>query len=305
MSEPPQIPARMDNPHYGYSAITDRPRLTWPDGAQIAFVVLLHLEYWDLAAPEVARTDPRFVGEYGSFDPDYRTCSQRDYGNRVGIFRVLELLDRHGLKATVAANAVAVGRYPQLAEALLGRGYEFAAHGRIANEMITSAMSEAEEAAVIGESMEVLQRATGVQPRGWVGQDFSQSERTPRLLADAGLDYVLDWPNDDQPYLMNPSQPLVSIPSQPEWDDVQQLWLRRLAMERYPQILDEAFQTLHGEGGRVFVLSLHPWLIGMAHRISYLERALDRIGRRLGAWNATAGEVAAHARAQLEVGAKS
>jgi hypothetical protein len=104
---------------------------------------------------------------------------------------------------------------------------------------------------------------------------------------------------------MNPSRPLVSIPSQPEWDDVQQLWLRRLAMERYPQILNEAFETLHGEGGRVFVLSLHPWLIGMAHRISYLERALDQIGRRLGAWNATAGDVAAHARAQLGVGAKS
>jgi hypothetical protein len=91
----------------------------------------------------------------------------------------------------------------------------------------------------------------------------------------------------------------MSIPSQPEWDDVQQLWLRRLAMERYPEIVGEAFEVLHGEGGRVFVLSLHPWLIGMAHRIPYLSRALERIAAFDGVWNAAAAAVAAHARRAL------
>ncbi|MET0293550.1 MAG: polysaccharide deacetylase family protein [Phenylobacterium sp.] len=288
------IPAGMDNPYYPYSPIVRRPTLAWPGGSRIALIVLLHLEYWDLAAPAGAYVDPRFVGEYGSFDPDYRTWTQRDYGARVGIFRVLELLDRHGLKATVAANSAAVERYPYLVQALKGRGWEFAGHGRYANEMITGAMGEEAERALIAQSLDGLQAATGARPKGWVGQDYGESARTPRLLAEAGLDYVLDWPNDDQPYLMEGS--LVSIPSQPEWDDVQQLWLRRLPMRLYPEMVGEAFDTLHGEGGRVFVLSLHPWLIGMAHRIAYLGQALERIAGFDGVWNASAAEVAAHFR---------
>ena len=102
----------MDNPYYRYSPIAAREPLNWPGGAKIALVVLLHLEYWELAAPAGAHVDPRFIGEYGSFDPDYRTWTQRDYGARVGVFRVLEMLDRYGLRATVAANSSAAQRYP-------------------------------------------------------------------------------------------------------------------------------------------------------------------------------------------------
>jgi peptidoglycan/xylan/chitin deacetylase (PgdA/CDA1 family) len=166
----------------------------------------------------------------------------------------------------VALNSSAAERYPQLVRECRRRGYEFLGHGSHSTRMITSRMSEDEERATIGRALEVLERAAGVRPRGWHGQDFGESARTPRLLAEVGLDFVVDWPNDDQPYPMHAGKPLISLPAQPEWDDVQLTWLRRLPMTRYPDIVGEAFAALHAEGGRVFCLGLHPWLTGMAHR---------------------------------------
>ncbi len=181
--------------------------------------------------------------------PDYRTWTQRDYGNRVGIFRVLDVLDRYQIRAGVAVNALAAERYPYLVEQFKKRNYEFIAHGHSANRMITSKMSEAEERAEIAEAIAAIDKAAGVRPKGWLGQDYGESQRTPKLLADAGLDYVLDWPNDDQPYPMKVGKKFVSLPSQPEWDDVQQLWLRRINTTRYPDLVGEAFELMHQEGG--------------------------------------------------------
>ena len=269
-----------------------RGPLAWPEGRRIAFWVMLHIEHWELRPPEGTRREPGFVGAFGSFDPDYATWAQREYGNRVGVFRVLDALDRHGLKATVALNSSAAVRYPQLIRECRSRGYEFLGHGSHATRMITSAMAEHEERVVIGEALDTLERTTGARPRGWHGQDFGESERTPRLLAEAGLDFVADWPNDDQPYPMSVGKPLIALPTHPEWDDVQLLWLKRLRMSRYPGIVSEAFDTLHAEGGRVFCLGLHPWMIGMAHRVRYLDEALEQIGARTRVWQATAGEIA-------------
>lgn len=291
---PPPLPAGMDNPWYDYSPFPKRPRLNWPKNARVASFVLLHLEYWELIPNETSVRDPRHVGEFGSFSPDYRTWTQRDYGNRVGIFRVLDVLDRYQIRAGVAVNALAAERYPYLIEQFKRRNYEFIAHGHSANRMISSKMSEAEEKAEIAASLAAIEKAAGVRPTGWLGQDYGESQRTPQLLADAGLDYVLDWPNDDQPYPMKVGKKFVSMPNQPEWDDVQQLSLRRIPTPRYPDIVGDAFELLHREGGQVFNLSVHPWLMGMAHRIKYLDEALRRIERFGNVWQATPGEIARH-----------
>jgi len=291
---PPPLKPGMDNPWYDYVPFPKRPKLTWPRNARVASFVLLHLEYWELVPSENSYKDPRFVGEFGGFMPDYRTWTQRDYGNRVGIFRVLDVLDRYQIRAGVAVNALAVERYPYLVEQFKKRNYEFIAHGRSANRMITSKMSEAEERAEIAEAIAAIDKAAGARPTGWLGQDYGESQRTPRLLADAGLDYVLDWPNDDQPYPMKVGKKFVSLPNQPEWDDVQQLWLRRINTTRYPDLVGEAFELLHQEGGQVFNLSIHPWLMGMPHRIKYLDEALRRIERFANVWHATPGEVVRH-----------
>jgi peptidoglycan/xylan/chitin deacetylase (PgdA/CDA1 family) len=255
---------------------------------------VLSLEYYELQPPENAVKDSRFVGEFGNYSPDYRTWTQREYGNRTGIFRVLDVLDRYQIRAGVAVSAMAAERYPFLIEQFKKRRYEFIGHGTSGSRMISSKMSEAEEKAEIADSIAAIEKAAGVTPKGWLGQEYGESQRTPQLLADAGFDYVLDWPNDDQPYPMKVGRKFVSMPNQPEWDDVQQLWLRRISTTRYPDMVGDAFELLHHEGGQVFNLSIHPWLMGMAHRIKYLDEALRRIERFGNIWQATPGEIAQH-----------
>ena len=162
--------------------------------------------------------------------------------------------------------------------------------------MLSSAMSEDEERAVIARTTDRFKTVLGRQPDGWLGPDSGESPRTLQLLAEAGYRYVLDWPNDDQPYPMKTIPPLVSIPNQMEWDDVTALWLRRVPNERYPDLVGEAAEALAAEGGRSFILSLHPWVIGQPHRVKHLRAALDRLNSVDGLWKTTAGEIAAHAR---------
>jgi peptidoglycan/xylan/chitin deacetylase (PgdA/CDA1 family) len=287
----------MDHALYTFDPLPERAPIRWPNGAQLACCVFLYFEDWELVPPEGSVRDTRFRDPFGGFVPDYRTYTWRDYGNRVAIFRILDLLAGHGLSATVAANAGACRRYPFLVEQFLKRGDEFAAHGTHATRMLTSKLSEAEERAFIASSLDGVERATGTRPAGWIGQDFGESTRTPQLLAEAGLGYVVDWPNDDQPYRMTLDRPLLSIPNQAEWDDVQLLWHRRVLSPRYPAIVREAFGRLHQEGaasGRFFGLHIHPWLSGMPHRFAYLARALEHLMAFDGAWWTTAGEVTRH-----------
>lgn len=291
---PPPLKPGMDNPWYDYAPFPKRPRLNWPKNARVAFCVVLTLEYYELQPEASAVRDSRFIGEFGNYSPDYRTWTQREYGNRTGIFRVLEVLDRYQIRAGVAVNAMAAERYPFLIEQFKKRKYEFIAHGVSANRMLSSKMSEAEEKQEIAVSIAAIEKAAGAKPTGWLGQEYGESQRTPKLLADAGLDYVLDWPNDDQPYAMKVGKKFVSLPNQPEWDDVQQLWLRRISTPRYPDLVSDAFELLHKEGGQMFSLSVHPWLMGMAHRIKYLDEALRRIERFGNVWHATPDEIARH-----------
>src|SRR5258708_12222223 len=190
----------MDNPWYDYVPYPKRPKLTWPRNARVAWFVLLHLEYWELIPEEDGHRDPRFVGEFGSYVPDYRIWTQREYGNRTGIFRVLDVLDRYQVRAGVAVNALAAERYPYLIEQFKKRKYEFIAHGHSANRMITSKMSDAEEKAEITQSIAAIEKSAGVRPKGWQGQDYGESQRTPQLLAHAGLHYLIPCPPDHHPY---------------------------------------------------------------------------------------------------------
>ena len=245
---------------------------------------MVYLEHWELAPPPDSLRDPRFVGEFGSYFPDYRSWTQREYGNRIGIFRVLDALAGAGIVPAIAANAMAVERLPGLARSLAARGCEFIAHGIAATRMISSRMTVDEERAAIAASIAAIERACGMRPRGWLGQDYGESTRTPQLVAEAGLDYLLDWPNDDQPCRLTTQPSIVSLPNQSEWDDVQAQWLRHLAPPRFAGIVGEALRTLHAEAvrgdavsGRVFGLHIHPWLSGMSSRIRYLRETLAAV----------------------------
>ena len=290
----------MDHGLYCYSPLPRRAAFVWPNGAHVAFHVTLNIEHWELTPPEGSVKDQRFISEFGPFEPDYRTWTQREYGNRVGIFRILEVLDRHGVRASVAIGSSACKRYPHLVDEVTRRGWEVLAHGTHATRIISSKMTDAEQRHYIATSIEAVRRATGTAPKGWLGQDQGEAANTPALLAEAGIDYLVDWSNDDQAYLMRPG--LVVIPHQIEWDDIVLFWLRRVETWRYPALVEEAARTLAAEGaasGRNFGLSIHPWLFGMAHRIRYLDEALCRIRAIDGLWQATTGEIAAWARGRL------
>ena len=287
----------MDHTLYPFSPLPERPAFQWPGAARVAFWTLLHLEHYELTPPACTHRDPRFASEFGPYAPDYRTWSQREYGNRVGIFRVLEVLDRHNIRPTVALNASAAERYPAVIAALRERGAEFVGHGTHATRMLNARLSREGEAAVIAQATQAVTQATGATPKGWLGQDSGETPRTPELLAAAGYGYLLDWANDEQPYRMaTPAGGLIAVPNPWELDDTQLFWLRRADTWRYPELVGDALETLLAEGataGRVLGLSIHPWLFGMAHRIRYLDEALARVMPVTGVWHATAGEAAA------------
>jgi peptidoglycan/xylan/chitin deacetylase (PgdA/CDA1 family) len=292
----------MDHSLYPFSALPGRPVLHWPKGAQLALGLVVHFDYWEIAPPEGAVSDPRFGDTFGAFRPDQRTYAWREYGNRIGIFRLMEVLDRYGLRATLAAGTAAIARCPQVLDAALSRGWEVTSHGDFATRMLSSAMSEAEETDLIGAAMDTITRATGRSPLGWVGQDFGENQRTPGLLAQAGYQYLSDWPNDDQPYLVTTTPPILSIPVQAELDDVQLLWHRRVATQRYPDLVCEAADVLRAEGSRSLVLGLHPWLFGMPHRIRYLDAALARLAGTIGIWHTPLDQICTHVLSEINKG---
>lgn len=290
------ITAGMDHDLYPYRAAPGRAPVAWPEGASVAFAPIVYLEHWPLSPTPDGHADPRFRDRYGKFQPDYRTYTWREYGNRIGIFRLFEVLDRHELRATLAVNASALARYPGLIEEALARGWDIAAHGEAADDMVTSRMSEDQEAGLIGRSLNALEAATGARPRGWIAQDFGESTRSISLLARAGVEWVAHWPNDDQPYWIGSPPEIVSVPQLSELDDVECLWHRRVPTPRWPLMLEEAVKVLAGEGGRVAVIGLHPWLFGMPHRIRYLDDGLRRVAGIQGLWATTVGEIASHFR---------
>jgi peptidoglycan/xylan/chitin deacetylase (PgdA/CDA1 family) len=284
-----------DHALYAHAPLPERPRWRLPDDARVAAVVFLYFEYWELDPPRDAVYDKRHDGVLGDLFPNYRVHSQYEYGNRVGMFRVLDLLDRCKLPVTVASNAAACDRYPHLVKRFAERGYEFAAHGDAVTRVLSSQMSADAERAAITRSLDTIGRATGTRPRGWVGQDYGASATTPQLLAEAGLQYVADWGNDDQPFVMRTQPSLMSVPNQAEWDDVQMIWHRKVHPAIWRDTALEAFNQLHADGAasaRFFGLHIHPWLSGQPHRIAYLETVVEKLAAMPDVWRTTAGEVA-------------
>lgn len=288
--------AGYDHDLYPWSPLHTREPFPWPDGARIAIAPIVHMEYFEIDPPEGAVADPRFGGALGSYYPDFQNYTRRLHGLRVGYYRVLEVLERNDLKATVCFNALVAERHPELVERALRGGHCVAARGLAARRMISQSMTEGEETDYIGESLETLQRVAGRRMLGWAGQDMGESDRTPRLLHAAGLTHLIDWPNDDQPYAMPvagpDSRPLVSIPNQTEWDDAELFSVRHVDPWRYPEIFRSALEQLYAEGGRMLGFGVHPWIFGQAFRIKYLEEAVRSIGDRPGVWRASTDEIA-------------
>ena len=279
----------MDHSHYSFSALPHRSALPLTPGLHVYTV--LYLEHWDFEAPEGSLRDPRFVGEFGSFNPDYRSWTQREYGLRIGVFRLIDALREAGIQAVVAANSLVLPRVPQVIDALKLSQAEWIAHGVAATRLMHANMSLTEQQAHIKGSIEALQAHTGQTVQAWLSQDWGTSPHTFGLLADAGIRYTLDWGNDDQAFWMAPSgqsqQALLAIPLSSEWDDVQGQWFRPIEPSQHAQQIFQAAQRLRDEcqahqRSAVMGLGLHPWVWGMPSRIKYLRELLAQLNQMEG-----------------------
>lgn len=293
----------MDHDLYPFSPIIDRPPVVLPQGANLAFSVLLPVEHYELTPPEGSVSGPA-MGGYGSLfpAPNLPLLTAREYGHRVGIFRMLDVLARHGVRASIAIDAMAAERYPFIVEACQQAGAEFLAHGISISRAITSKMTEEEEVAYIEESSRRLTTVLGAQPKGWMGPDQSESTRTPVLLDQAGYDYVCDWPNDEQPYRMNTPNGLMAVPNLWSLDDGYAMWGKSLPPARYGDWAIAAAETMAAEGEkspRSLTLVMRPWLMGHAARIGAVDRILGAITGRGDVWATTTGRIADHWRTAL------
>ena len=196
---PVELRYGMDHQHYDWTPFnSNRGVLRWPNNARIALCVIVNLEHMEWRTPEGAFQSASLAGGYGpSPFPDVTRWSHREYGHRVGIFRLLDSLDRYGIKATVAMDVLTAENYPYLVRHCLSRGCEIIGHGVSVSRQITSNMPEQEEREYIKTSVDGLTLATGTAPLGWLGPEYGESARTPQLLAQAGISYVCDWTNDE------------------------------------------------------------------------------------------------------------
>lgn len=293
---PAQRTYGMDHPHHQWSPIVSRPPLRWPDGAAVALCVVIPLEHMEWQAPPGSFQSARLAGGSSPREfPDYARLSHREYGHRVGIFRLLDALEKHGIRATIAMDALTAEHYPYLVRHCLDRGCEIIGHGISVSRMITANMTEAEERDYIRRSLDALEKAAGSAPRGWFGPEYGESERTPQLLAEAGLSYVCDWANDEQPYPMTAGQnPFFALPLLYELDDVVAIAQKLMPVFQYERMLAESFDVLREDGaanGRLLALNWHPWLVGQPFRIGCIERSLDYIMGQSGVWAATGSEI--------------
>jgi allantoinase len=287
----------MDHDLYDWAPFNaTRDAILWPGQAPVALCIVVTLEHMEWKRPPGAYQVTNLAGGYGQAPfPNVTAWSHREYGHRVGIYRVLDVLEKHGIRPTLAMDALTAEHYPFLVRHCLARNCEIIAHGISVNRMITSGMSEDEERAYIRTSVDAVTRAVGELPAGWLGPECGESPHTPRLLADAGIRYVCDFANDEQPFALRvPHGELHALPLSLPLDDVNALWDRRIGVDVYSHMIRESFETLAAEGlrnGRLLALNLHPFLIGQPFRIGFLDAALSAIVSSGRVWPASGREI--------------
>lgn len=276
----------MDHDHYPYVPMPKRPAVQWPDGKQVAVWPVIRLEWFPITPSGKPFRAP---GHMQTAYPDYRHYTAREYGTRIGLFRLLDAFETVGATVSVAANSVIAERYPGIIDQIVGAGHEIIAHATDMNGTIASGMAEAEERALIGESLDTLERVSGSRPRGWLSIARSQSFNTARLLTAAGLDYMCDWVNDELPYVFTTAAGEIgNIPLNHEFSDRQIVNVQQQSAASYVQQIQDAYGWLAGEpetrGGRMLPLHLTPYIMGLPYRMDAFEGLVHWLAGQAGSW---------------------
>lgn len=280
----------MENTRYDFSPLITREPLRLPNQARVALWLGINIEYFGIEATQFGG-----VGSFKTAPPNVHEYAPRDYGNRVGIWRLMELLDRHNIKASVLLNSDVCIHYPTIIEEAKKRGWEFLGHGT-SNALLLNGMSETEERKVIETTLDVITESTGERPLGWLGPALQETFNTPDILAEKGIKYLCDWVCDDQPFPMKVKKgTLISIPYSLDLNDIPAFLNRHLTPKDFHDMIRDQFDTLYEEGAhqaRIMCIALHPFLIGQPYRIGWLDKALQYIKGHRSVWFATGREIA-------------
>ncbi len=279
---------------YAYHPWRGRPPYAWPGGARLAVYLGVNLEHFAFGEGLGAELAP------GGPQPDVLNFAWRDYGNRVGAWRLLETLDELSLPATVLLNSAIYDYAPELVAAHRARGDEIAGHGRTNSER-QSTLTEAEERSLIAEATSAIARHEGMAPRGWLSPWIAESRATPDLLAEAGYRYTLNWCADDAPVWMTTrAGPLLAVPYPQEVNDIPAIVARRDGAAQFADMIAEDFaerlRQVRDGLPQVMGIALHPYIIGQPYRMRALRRVLAEISAqgRGTAWITTAGAIFDH-----------
>ena len=282
----PLPPDRVD-----YSPIIDRPIIKWPNDARVALWISPNVEHYEYMPDDDSARTPWPRTPF----PDVQQYSYRDYGNRVGFWRMLESLDKYNIRCCVSLNMAVLEHFPEIGQAMVQRDYDYMSHG-IYNTRYLYTYTEDQEREFYRDTIDTLKLHTGKQLKGMLGPAISGTERTPDLMAEAGLIYHTDWMHDDQPVPIKvKSGKLVSVPYSIELNDSSLLRDNHYEGDYFARICKAQFDQLYKEGaesGRVMCIALHPFLIGQPHRIKYLDDILSHIMSHDGVWQPTADDIA-------------
>jgi peptidoglycan/xylan/chitin deacetylase (PgdA/CDA1 family) len=296
---PPESPkfleALPDHGRFAYSAITRRPALRWPHASGLAVYVALNLEHFAFGHGAGAMIGP------ASPQPDVLNYSWREYGNRVGAWRCLELFDALALPCATLLNTALYDHSPELIAACVARGDELVGHGH-SNAERQGGWSEADERALLAQCRQRIAQESGQQALGWLSPWISESFATPDLLAETGYAYTLNWCHDDQPVAMRTRSgaTLWAIPYPQELNDIPMIVARQMDGKDFAQMIIDQFDEMLEQSTRqalVMGVALHPYIVGQPYRLRHLRRALAHIAQardRGAVWVTTPGAIHRH-----------
>ena len=275
---------------YDFWAYQNRPKIRWKNGAKIAFWVAPNIEFYELSPPTSPQRTP-----WSRPLPDVKGYSMRDYGNRVGHYRMMEAMDRYGVRGSISLSVAMCQHHPEIIEECIKRNWEFFSHG-IYNTRYCYGMDEAQERAIIEDSFKTVREATGQTIKGWLAPALTHTEQTFDLLAEYGIRYTCDLFQDDQPQPIKVKKgKLISMPYSLEVNDVICYNSYFHTPRQYGEVLKRQFDQLYQEGeasGTVMCIPLHAYLVGHPHRIKPFEEALAYITSHADVWVTTAAEIA-------------
>jgi peptidoglycan/xylan/chitin deacetylase (PgdA/CDA1 family) len=284
----------VEHGRFDYSPIATRPIFKLPRGARVAVWITPNIEHFRWGKPAISLT-PMTAG----LNPDVLNYAWRDYGARVGVWRVMEMFDKHRIPATAAINSEVCAQYPQIVAAGNQLGWEWMAHGENNSSLFTGMPEDAERSIIRG-VIETITQGTGRKPRGWLGPALTETTNTLDLLAEAGIDYVADWCNDELPYRIKTrmntrSKSIIAMPYTLEIGDIPLFLERGGEGEDFYRMIVDQLDQLHAEGAkrpRVMSIAIHPFLIGHPFRARWLDKALGYLKKKKGVWLATGSEIA-------------